>query len=391
MWIQRDLKNQIKKIVETRPIVLLTGARQVGKSSLLKRMFPKTEYVSFDSINQVEVALESPNYFLRQFTEQVILDEIQYVPGLFRELKILIDEKRSNYGKWIITGSQQFELMENISDSLAGRISIVHLETLSSKELRAAGISNINDYIYKGGYPEIWSNAKLEINDFFESYIKTYLERDLKSIVDVKNLNDFRRLMRALASRVGQLMNYKNLSNDIGVSDITIKKWIHALEVSGVVYLLPPIYSNIGKRLIKSPKLYFADHGIVNYLLGIENYKEWNNHIYKGNLWENIVFMELVKTNNFKPGSNLFFYRDQNGVEIDFVVEKKNRLYFIEAKASERVDRKKLNFDKVIPLFQKKYKTDAILALNMPETKILKLKDYRCINPILTNLNECFL
>lgn len=385
MWINRSITEKVRKTVNSRPAILLTGARQTGKTSLLKREFPDTEYITFDHLIHISSAKEAPEYFLQQFGSQIILDEIQYVPELFRELKIQIDNDRDHYGKWILTGSQQFELMQHISESLAGRISIMHLETLSAAELRSSHIQNYNNHIWKGGYPELWSNPGLDISDFFESYIRTYIERDLKTIIDVKNLNDFRRFIRILASRAGQLLNYKNISADIGISDVTVKKWIHALQIGGLIYLLPPYYANIGKRMIKSPKLYFADHGLLCYLLGIESEIDWLDHIYKGHLWENFVMMELLKNYNLIPGQNFFFYRDRNGVEIDFVIEKQRVLYFIEAKVGENIDKRRLNFNKVLPLFSNISKTEAILAQNIKEKGIIQLDGFSCYNPLLTS------
>ena len=291
MWVERGISESLVNAVKSRPAILLTGPRQTGKSSLLQKLFPETEYITFDHLREVEAAKESPEFFLNRFKDPVILDEIQYVPEVFRELKIVIDRDRSSYGRWIMTGSQQFVLMEQVSESLAGRIALLHLETLGAEELRNKKALNITDYLWKGGYPELWSNPALDVGDFFESYIRTYVERDLKTIIDVKNLNDFRRFVRIAASRAGQLLNYTGLSADVGVSDVTIKKWVHALEISGLVYLLPPYYANIGKRLIKSPKIYFADHGLLCYLLGIENDSDWFAHTHKGNLWENLVMM----------------------------------------------------------------------------------------------------
>jgi uncharacterized protein len=382
MWIERQMMHRLKNAAKSRPAILLTGARQTGKSSLLQKEFPETNYITFDYLRQVEAVKESPEHFLSQLEDQVILDEIQYVPEMFRELKILIDKDRENYGKWIMTGSQQFVLMEQIGESLAGRIALLHLETLSASELRGKNVKEIKKFLWKGGYPELWSNNHLNPADFFESYIRTYIERDLKAIIDVKNLSDFRRFIRILATRSGQLLNYKSLSSDIGVSDVTIRKWIHALEISGLVYLLTPYYANIGKRLIKSPKIYFADHGLLCYLLGIDSEKGWHAHPHKGNLWENFVMMELIKNYELVPGNDLFFYRDQNGVEIDFIIEKKGKLILLEAKSGERIDPKKLHFDRVAPLFEDQYEIDKILAQNINETKIVKFKDYVCHNPL---------
>ncbi|MBT4287030.1 MAG: ATP-binding protein [Deltaproteobacteria bacterium] len=385
MWIERNISERLLKTSLSRPVILLTGARQTGKSSLLVKLFAKSQYITFDHIQQMESAKESPEHFLAQFQKSTILDEIQYVPEIFRELKVFIDRDRTNYGKWMLTGSQRFELMEKVSESLAGRISILNLETLSAHELRNSKLSPIEDHLWKGGYPELWANKNLDINDFFESYIRTYVERDLKQIVEVKNLTDFRRFIKILAVRTGQLLNYRDISNDVGVSDVTIKKWVHALELSGLIVILPPFYSNIGKRLVKSPKIYFSDHGLACYLLGITSLKTWHTHTQKGNLWENFVLMELIKNHALIPGGDIFFYRDQNGVEIDFIIEKGKKLFFAEAKAGERIDSKKVNFRKVIPLFNKSYQTESILIQNLKHNSVLKLKEYYSYNPLYTS------
>ncbi len=382
MWIKRDLSQKVLKKIRTRPVVLLTGARQTGKSSLLKELFPETQYITFDHLNQIEAAKDSPNYFLNQFINPVILDEIQYVPELFRELKIFIDNDRHNYGKWILTGSQRFELMENVSESLAGRIGLINLETLSANELRSSNHLNLKDHLWKGGYPEIWSHPDIDVHDFFESYIRTYIERDLKQLIEVRNLNDFRRLIKTLAVRTGQLINYQDISNNIGVSAVTVKKWVHALEMSGLIILLPPYFSNIGKRLVKSPKMYFSDHGLACHLLGVNTADDWHNHPQRGNLWENFVLMELIKTNMLIPGQEIFFYRDQNGVEIDFIIEVGEKLHFVEAKASERVDPGKLNFKKVVPLFQENHSVRSIVAHNGIDKNLIKRKAWQSFNPL---------
>jgi len=185
------------------------------------------------------------------------------------------------------------------------------------------------------------------------------------------------------ATRTGQLLNYRSLAADVGISDVTIKKWIHALEISGLIYLLPPFYANIGKRLVKSPKLYFGDHGLLCHLLGIDSAAQWHDHPHKGSLWENLVMMELIKTLHLHPGTDLFFYRDQNGVEIDFIIEKKDRLILVEAKAGERVASEKLAFSRVAPLLGARYAAVRnLLALNMPGNDILTRKHFACFNPM---------
>jgi len=383
MWIERQITDQVNRCVRSRPAILLTGARQTGKSTLLQHMYPDTTYITFDYLQQVEAAKEAPEQFLSRFHDPVILDEIQYVPELFRELKIVIDNQRDRYGRWIMTGSQHFSLMEQVSESLAGRIALLRLETLSAMELRQAKAPDSERFLYRGGYPELWSNKHLTMTDYFESYVRTYVERDLKTIIDVKNLSDFRRFFRVAATRAGQLLNYRGLAADVGVSDVTIKKWIHALEISGLIYLLPPFHANIGKRLVKSPKLYFGDHGLLCHLLGIGSDAQWHDHPYKGSLWENLVMMELIKTLQLQPGTDLFFYRDQNGVEIDFIIEKNSRRILVEAKAGERISPEKLHFNRVAPLLKARHtKVCSILALNTPGYEILTRNQFVCFNPV---------
>jgi len=260
MWIERDYSEKITEAVERRPVILLTGIRQAGKSSLLQRLFADSDYVTLDRIVFAEEAEENPTMFLDRFQKRVIIDEIQYAPSLFRDLKIRVDENRSTKGKWILTGSQQFILMRSVSESLAGRVRVLNLGTLSARELNRTNLlKNKRDLLWKGGFPELWAE-KLDAKEFFEDYIQTYLERDLKQILNVTKLRNFRRFMSLLAIRVGQLLNYSEISKELGVAVNTIKAWVNALEVSGLIILLPPYYNNLGKRLIKAPKLYFCWH-----------------------------------------------------------------------------------------------------------------------------------
>ena len=387
MWIKRTLTQKIKKAQKSRPALLLSGARQTGKSSLLKFMFPEAEYITLDRVLIAQNAEDNPASFLSQFKSTVILDEIQYAPSLFRELKIIIDDERQKYGKWILTGSQKLSLMKNISESLAGRIGIIQLYTLSAEELRSHGFSgaSLADAIWAGGYPELWANTEIDREMFYSDYIQTYLERDLKALINVTDLRTFQRFITVCASRAGQILNYAGMANDLGVSAVTIKSWLNALEASGIVALLPPYYANIGKRLIKSPMLYFCDTGLLAHLLNIDSSSAYEQSIHKGALWENFTFCELIKTCDAIPGRNLFFYRDQNGVEIDFLFEKNKSLYLIEAKASERVNQQKLNFNKVAKLF-KKHNVKCILSCRAIEDHPINLSDYTICNPLHHNL-----
>lgn len=379
MWIERLHTQKMLDAVKSRPVVLLTGLRQAGKSSLLLKLFPDAEYITLDKVIYAREAEENPSQFLDRFKNQVIIDEVQYAPSLFRELKVRVDSDRENYGKWILTGSQQFALMGAVSESLAGRIRIIQMGTLSAKELNDAGILSMQkDLLWKGGFPEIWAK-NLNIRDYYEDYIQTYLERDLKQLIKVNNLHDFRRFVSILALRTGQLLNYSELAKDVGVAVNTIKSWIAVLETSGIVILLPPFYRNMGKRLIKSPKVYFCDNGLLTTLLNIHSPEALEQSLNLGNIWENFVLTELVKY-NFQPGSNVFYYRDQNGVEIDFILEKDGDVFLIEAKYSERTNPSKLNFKKVCPLFNGHAK--CFLASTIPEKGMFALKEYSVYNPL---------
>jgi len=351
----------------------------VGKSSLLKRLFADAEYITLDKILYAQEAQENPSKFLNRFEKQVIIDEIQYAPSLFRDLKIKVDEERNLKGKWILTGSQQFVLMQQVSESLAGRVRILNLGSLSATELDQANLlSNKWDFLWKGGFPEIWAE-NLNAGDFFDDYIQTYLERDLKQILNVTNLRDFRRFLTLLALRVGQLVNFSEISKEIGVAVNTVKAWINALEISGLIILLPPYYNNLGKRIIKTPKLYFCDNGLVASLLNINSLEALNNSPYIGNIWENLVFTEFLKE-GFITGKNIFFFRDQNGVEIDFIIEKDGKIFLIEAKTSERPDPRKLNFNKIAPLL--KEDVISIVACTIEEKGLITLKDFSVFNPL---------
>ncbi len=390
MWIKRLIEQSILDSTNSRPAVLLTGARQTGKSSLLQKLFKDSPYISLDRFLIAQEAETNPDIFLNKFdaVPQVVLDEVQYAPSLFRELKIRIDNNRQQYGKWLLTGSQKFQLMQNVSESLAGRIRILHLETLSAQEIRQSNLfsaEELKNFLVKGGYPELWENKKLNFSDFFSDYVQTYLEKDLKQIINVKNLFDFQRFLMICASRVGQLINFTDLSKDLGISVALVKQWLHALEIGGIIYLLPPYYNNFGKRLIKTPKLYFADHGLVNYLLNIKTIENINTSLFKGALWENFVFCELIKTMSLTPGREIFFYRDQNGVEIDFVVEKNSKVILIEAKAQELPDYSKLNFSKVVPLMTDK-NIECFLACLTNEQSVIAGKDYKIFNPLYCKL-----
>ena len=375
------MKDKLVETVNRRPVVLLTGARQTGKSSLLKHTFPKASYVTLDDPLSAELAQENPMSFLNRFDDQdqVIIDEIQYAPNLFRSLKISVDENRKKYGKWILTGSQHFLLMKELSESLAGRISVLELGSLNATELNESlSIKNKEDLLWKGGYPELWAED-LPVNQFFVDYVNSYIERDLKDFMNIYKLQSFRSFLTLLSMRAAQLLNITELSKKAGVSESTIKSWITALEATGIVALLPPFFENLGKRIIKAPKLFFRDNGLLAYFLKIKDYPTLERSGYLGHLWENFVFTEFVK-GGLKEGRDLFFFRDSNGVEIDFILNKGSSIHMVEAKYSELPDLKKQNFNKLAPLFKRE--VNAVLACRVNDPNLIKLKDHHLYNPL---------
>ena len=270
MWIPRELAAALAEVGATRPAVVLTGCRQAGKTSLLVRAFPDHTYVSLDVPMIAEEAEHSGEGFLKQHQPPVIIDEVQYAPTLLRHVKADIDRHRDETGRFLITGSQDFSLMEGVTESLAGRSSVLSLHSLSAREYEAwSGTSLDRDglvtWMLRGGYPELHSRS-LDAERFFGDYLATYLERDVRSILGVRSLRDFDRFMRLCAARTGQLVSYSSLATDLGVSPNTVKSWLSVLEASNVVLLLEPFFENLGKRIVKTPKLYFLDTGLCSYL-----------------------------------------------------------------------------------------------------------------------------
>ncbi|TVQ21404.1 MAG: ATP-binding protein [Spirochaetaceae bacterium] len=323
MWIDRDLATHLVQSASQRPAVLVTGARQTGKSSLFRRSFPDHRYVTLDRPLEAQQAQENPDAFLQRHGTPIIIDEVQYAPGLFRALKVRIDEDRDQHGCYLLTGSQTFPLMHGVRESLAGRVRLLHLHTLSAVELRKSqryDPEHIDAIVWRGGYPELWANSGLDTDEFYEDYVGTYLERDLRQLVAVREVNQFRVFLGLIANRIGNILNYSDVSRSVGVTANTIKDWIAALEASGLVFLLPPWFESASKRLVKTPKIYFADTGLAVHLQGLSPDASIMRAPAWGALWENFVISELVKTARLVPGRSLFFYRDTSGHEVDAVI-----------------------------------------------------------------------
>ncbi len=315
------------------PVVTITGPLQSGKTTLCRKVFPDKAYVSLENMDTRNFAREDPLGFLAGLPDGAILDEIQQVPELPSYIQTLVDERPQN-GLFILTGSQQFEVATVINQSLAGRTALLKLLPFSLQELgkRAAGAS-VDDLILTGFYPRIWKEG-LEPVQALGNYMETYVERDIRQLVTIKDLSLFQRFVTLCAGRVGQLLNFNSLAADTGVSHQTARNWLTLLEASYIVFRLPPYHANISKRLVKSPKLYFYDVGLASYLLGLENELHVSRDPLRGNLFENMVVMEALKY-RFHRGqrSNLNFYRDSNGKEIDLFLRYGPDIFPIEIKS----------------------------------------------------------
>lgn len=336
MWIPREVEPRLERSVKTRPVVVLTGARQTGKTSTFRRLFPNHQFVSLDLPTEAEQAEKEPQGFLQRHPAPVIVDEVQYAPGLFRYLKAAVDAHRGRYGQFLLTGSQKFMLMKSVSESLAGRADIVELETLSLAEIRAAlGETLVENVIVRGGFPELYANPNIDHVAFYNSYLATYLERDVRSLANVGSLRDFERFLRACALRSANLLNKADLARDVGISPTTANHWLSTLEASGQIVLLEPWFSNRTKSIVKSPKLYLADTGLLCALLNVRSVEALRQAPAAGAIWETFVFAQLRdRERRAARKGSLFFWRDRTR-EVDFAVEVAGRLELFEAKWSE--------------------------------------------------------
>lgn len=345
MYYERTISDKLIELVAQFPAIILTGARQTGKTTLLKHLFPQYTYISLDLPSIAEMAENEPQAFFDAHPPPVIIDEAQYAPKLFRQLKVLIDRERKKKGQYIITGSQNFLLMENITESLAGRVGLAQLDTFSSNEIvqgNPAALdvkkrSEIIRLLVRGSFPELWENPSLNDTEFYRSYISTYLERDVRSISHVGSLKDFERFLRLCAARSGQLVNKSELGKEVGISLPTANEWLSILQTSNQISLLEPYFENIGKRLVKTPKLYLHDTGLLCFLLGItaDLFEQPSPLI--GPLWETFVFNQIKRDIAFHSTSaTMWLWRDQYKNEIDFIISTKGKLHLIEAKFTEQ-------------------------------------------------------
>ncbi len=336
--IQREISAKTLQYANQYPVVTITGPRQSGKTTLCKMLFPEKAYVSLENIDDRQFAKNDPKGFLARFPKGAVIDEIQRVPDLLSYIQSLVDETQTE-GFFILTGSQQFELLENISQSLAGRTALVRLLPLTLSEAYGAECDSIllDHVLYTGFYPRIF-DKKLNPGEAMQFYVNTYVERDLRLLINIKDLSKFEFFLKLCAGRTGQILNLSSLGNDCGVNHATIKSWISVLEASYIIKLLRPFYKNFNKRLIKSPKLYFLDTGLASFLLDINDEKQMNTHPLRGSLFENFVVSEFLK-NRFNNGQtdNLFFFRDNTGNEVDLICDHGQKTDAVEVKSAQTI------------------------------------------------------
>ena len=334
--IPRKLANKLLELSKGFPVVSLTGPRQSGKTTLVKSVFSDYTYVSLENTDTVLAAQEDPRRFLAAHQDSgVIIDEAQRAPELFSYLQGIVDASKK-MGRYILTGSQNFLLLENITQSLAGRTAIVHLLPFSADEIKPAKLlgDSLDKTMFKGMYPPLYDRP-VAPTDFYPSYIETYLERDVRSIKNIGSLALFRKFIQLCAGRCGQLLNMTCLGNEIGVDHKTIRSWISVLEASFIIFLLQPYHRNWNKRLVKQPKLYFYDTGLLCSLLNLRNADDLANHHLRGSIYENYVITEHLKGQlhaGIKP--SVYFWRDHSGHEVDMIVEQGTTLKAIEIKST---------------------------------------------------------
>ena len=360
--IERTLTAQARNVFKKYPVVTIIGPRQSGKTTLARAVFPQKKYVNLENPATREFAREDPNGFLAQFPDGAVIDEVQRVPELVSYLQVIVDEKGVN-GLFVLTGSQQFLLMKDVSQSLAGRTAILKLLPFSIEEAALFGEYDVDELIFRGFYPRIYDQdipPDVALGDYYE----TYVERDVRQLINVRNLTLFQRFVRLCAGRVGQLLNLKSLADDTGISHSTAREWMSVLEASFIVFLLQPFHANIKKRLVKSPKIYFYDVGLASWLCGIEDVRQLTTHPLRGNFFENMVVIEAIKHRyNHGKRNNLFFYRDSSGNEIDILYGLLQQHVAIEVKSGKTVS---ADYFKAINKF----------AVNFPELVMEKVVVY---------------
>ncbi|MFH0939464.1 MAG: ATP-binding protein [Planctomycetota bacterium] len=377
MYIKRDMEKVIMKAARQFPAVILTGPRQSGKTTLLKHLFSSThKYVSLDDPDTRLMAKREPELFFENHKPPVIIDEVQNTPEIFSHIKMLIDSNRMAKGRFLLTGSQSFPLMNKVSESLAGRMAVLTLLNISYSEqfgksarLDQTGLQN---RVLLGGYPELLTARKPDVKLWFSSYMQTYLERDVRQLRQIGDLTDFQRFLEILAAFNGQIVNLSSLSRDLGVAVNTIKSWVSILEASHQIVLLKPYYRNKGKRIIKSPKIYFLDTGLLCYICGITS----TDRVFKGpgsgQMFETMILGELMRqSSNMGEQPRIYYWRTSYGEEVDFIVERGGKIILIEAKMTSRVNSEMAkNIRSFCSLFQELTPKGILVTLAGPDVAL---------------------
>ncbi|MEZ4687607.1 MAG: ATP-binding protein [Bacteroidia bacterium] len=335
-FFQRNATDKLLELASQFKAVAVMGPRQSGKTTLVRACFPDKEYVSLENPQMRRFAQDDPAGFIGTYKDGAILDEIQRVPELLSWLQQVLDESNER-GKFILTGSNNMLLLEKITQSLAGRVAYLDLLPFSLSERPDTFTSSLHECLLYGGYPPVIAD-KIAPENWFPAYVRTYIEKDIRQIKNIENILVFEKMISLCAGRVGQMLNFSNLSNELGVDHKTVRSWIGLLEASYVIFLLPPYHKNFNKRIVKTPKLYFVDTGLAAWLLGIQDEDQLTLHHYKGALFENWAISEFLKK-RFNQGkrSNLFFWRDSSGNEIDLILENGLNTEAIEIKSGQTI------------------------------------------------------
>jgi len=333
MYIPRASEKLVHQYLEQFSSIGIMGPRQSGKSTMVRQLLEKTyTYLSFDDFEVKELFYSDPVKFISKYNNRVIFDEAQYMPELFLLIKKAIDEDRMNYGKFVIAGSGQFLMGKHFSESLAGRIGLIPLLPMQNNEINSDHV--VHPLLY-GGYPELVVRNYAGYDAWYNSYIQTYLQKDLRQMLNISDIQSFTRFIRLLAINIGQVLNLSALSRDIGISVTTLKRWLSVLENSYIVFLLHPYYRNLGKRIIKTPKIYFYDSGLVAFLTGISTIEQWEKGVMYGSLFENYIISDILKQIlHYGLDYQLSFYRTNHGEEIDLIIDRRSAIDLVEIKAS---------------------------------------------------------
>ena len=396
MLQKRTLEKKIHELNKMFPVILINGPRQVGKTTIFQSIIEEGRtYITLDNPEDKYLAQENPALFFQKYKGKLWIDEIQYAPELLNYIKMSVDEKKQESGMYWLTGSQQFHLMKYVAESLAGRVALLNLQGLSQAEKNNNpekevflpkmfydkiqnnfDLNSLYETILRGSFPKVYLNKDMDLQIYYGSYLKTYIERDVREITKIVDENKFLIFIKILASRTGQLLNYSDIANNVGISVPTVKEWISILGNAGLIYLLKPYYANITSRMVKTPKIYFLDTGLVSYLINCETAEELEKNILNGAILENYVVSEVIKSywHNGKEAP-IYFYRDSNNKEVDLLIEKNNKIYPIEIKKTANPKKEDIKNFSVLNKIGKEISTGAIMCL---------IKNY---SPITENVN----